>query len=66
MIVEVVANKMVSITLQTDCKKYMDEASYVIPSYDPCNYYEAYSPNLEFLRSKAYTVMRICGTTLAF
>jgi len=66
MIVEVVANKMVSITLQTDRKKYLDEASYVIPSYDPRNYYEAYSPNLEFLRSKAYTVMRICGTTLAF
>ena len=63
---EVVPNNIVSITLETDYKEYLDDVSYVIPDNFPCDYYEKMIPNLEFLRSKAYTVMRICGTTLAF
>ena len=53
MIVDVVANNMVSITLQTDCKKYLDKVSYVIPSYHPCKYHEQYIPNLEFFAVKS-------------
>ena len=50
---EVVPNNMVSITLETDYKKYLDEVSYVIPDTTPCNYYEQYIPNLEFFAVKS-------------
>ena len=50
---EVVPNNMVSITLETDYKKSLDEVSYVIPSYHPCKYHEQYIPNLEFFAVKS-------------
>ena len=50
---EVVPNNMVSITLETDSKKYLDEVSYVIPNTTPYNYYEQYIPNLEFFGVKS-------------
>ena len=50
---EVVPNNMVSITLETDYKKYLDEVSYVIPDTTPFNYYEQYIPNLEFFAVKS-------------
>ena len=53
MIVDVVTNNMVCITLQTDCKKYLDKVSYVIPTHDPYYYYKAYILNLEFFAVKS-------------
>jgi hypothetical protein len=50
---EVVPNKMVSITLETDYKEYLDEVSYVIPDNFPCNYYEQCIPNLELFAVKS-------------
>ena len=50
---EVVPNNMVSITLETDYKKYLDEFSDVIPDNFPCNYYEQYIPNLELFAGKS-------------
>ena len=50
---EVVPNNMVSITLETDYKEYLDEVSYVIPDNFPCNYYEQYIPNLELFAVKS-------------
>ena len=37
---EVVPDNMVSITLETDYKEYLDEVSYAIPKTTPCSYYE--------------------------
>jgi hypothetical protein len=50
---EVAPNNMVSITLETDYKKYLDEVSYVIPNTTPCNYWEKSIPNLEFFAVKS-------------
>ena len=50
---EVVPNNMVSITLETDYKEYLDEVSYVIPDNFPCNYYEQCIPNLELFAVKS-------------
>ena len=50
---EVVPNNMVSITLETDYKKSLDEVSSAIPSYFPCKYREQYIPNLEFFAVKS-------------
>jgi hypothetical protein len=50
---EVVPNNMVSITLETDYKKYLDEVSYVIPDTIHSIITKQYIPNLEFFAVKS-------------